>query len=297
MNRDWYPLLILCLTIPGASSARVVAEDDSTNPAERAVTADDREHWSYQSIRNPKPPAIKDEGWVRTPIDRFVLGRLEAEGLVPASPASPRDLLRRLYLDLIGLPPTIAEQDAFLADPSPENLDREAAKLLKRKGYGERWARHWLDLVRYADTNGYERDGTKPEGWRYRDWVISSLNEDKPYDRFVLEQLAGDELDDASPETVIATGFYRLGPWDDEPAEPAQDLHDQRDDMIRTISQVYFGLTLGCARCHDHKFDALTIYDYYRMSAILEPLKRPQEGRGERTHTQHTRAHTHTHTQ
>ena len=285
MNRDRFLLLCLLtvalLSVPVAKSA--AEEENAKNPPERAITAEDREHWSYQSVRKPKPPPVKNEQWIRTPVDRFILARLESEGLTPARTAAPRDLLRRLYLDLIGLPPTIAEQDSFLADPSPENLDREAARLLKRKGYGERWARHWLDLVRYADTNGYERDGTKPEGWRYRDWVINSLNEDKPYDRFVLEQLAGDELDDASTETVIATGFYRLGPWDDEPAEPAQDLQDQRDDIIRTVSQVYLGLTLGCARCHDHKFDALSMYDYYRLSAIIAPLKRPQSGRSELT--------------
>jgi len=284
MNRDRFLLLcLLTVVLLSAPSTETAAEGNAKNPPERAITAEDREHWSYQPNRNPKPPSVKNKQWIRTPIDRFILARLESEGLTPARAAVPRSLLRRLYLDLTGLPPTIAEQDAFLADPSPENLDREADRLMKRKTYGERWARHWLDLVRYADTNGYERDGMKPEGWRYRDWVIDSLNEDKPYNRFVLEQLAGDELDDASTQSVIATGFYRLGPWDDEPAEPAQDLHDQRDDMIRTISQVYLGLTLGCARCHDHKFDALSMYDYYRLSAIIAPLKRPQSGRSELT--------------
>jgi hypothetical protein len=276
-------LLVTLLSFAFSLRQPVAAEEIASGPAERPITAEDREHWSYQPIRNPRPPAVKNEAWIRTPIDRFILAPLEADGVSPASPAQPGDLQRRLYLDLIGLPPTIAEQDAFLADPTAENLDREAAKLLKRTGYGERWARHWLDLVRYADTNGYERDGIKPAGWRYRDWVIDSLNKDKPYDRFVLEQLAGDELDDAGTETILATGFYRLGPWDDEPAEPAQDLHDQRDDMIRTISQVFVGLTLGCARCHDHKFDALSTHDYYRMSAILAPLNRPQSGRTELT--------------
>ena len=275
--------IVTLLIFAVSQQQSTAAEEVASEVAERPITAEDREHWSYQPVRSAKPPFVKNEAWVRTPIDRFILARLEAAGLSPAAPARPRDLQRRLYLDLIGLPPTIAEQDAFLADPTAENLDREAAKLLNRPGYGERWARHWLDLVRYADTNGYERDGIKPAGWRYRDWVIDSLNKDKPYDRFVLEQLAGDELDDASTETILATGFYRLGPWDDEPAEPAQDLHDQRDDMIRTISQVFVGLTLGCARCHDHKFDALSMHDYYRLSAILAPLERPRGGRTELT--------------
>lgn len=284
MIRDWPLHTALCLaSLFNGLSLVSLAEESSPVPAERMISPEDREHWSYLPIRQPRLPAVQHEQWVRTPVDRFVLARLESEGVAPAESAAPHELLRRLYLDLIGIPPTIAEQDAFLADPSPEALDREAVKLLKRKGYGERWGRHWLDLVRYADTNGYERDGIKPEGWRYRDWVIDSLNEDKPYDRFVLEQLAGDELHDASPETVLATGFYRLGPWDDEPADPAQDLHDQRDDMIRTVSQVFLGLTLGCARCHDHKFDALTMHDYYRLSAILAPLRRPRDGRTEKT--------------
>ncbi|MFP6764696.1 MAG: DUF1549 domain-containing protein, partial [Planctomycetaceae bacterium] len=278
----------VCLALcPGAGNRHSVwldaAEIRPETVSERVISPADREHWAYQPIRNPTPPAVSGNTWIRTPVDRFILAKLEAAGLSPAPPAAQRELLRRLYLDVIGLPPTIAEQDAFLASPAPEKFDRAVAELLKRPGYGERWARHWLDLVRYADTNGYERDGTKPAGWRYRDWVIDSLNTDKPYDRFVLEQLAGDELDDASSETVLATGFYRLGPWDDEPAAPAQDLHDQRDDMIRTVSQVFIGLTLGCARCHDHKFDALTMHDYYRMSAILAPLDRPRNGRKELT--------------
>jgi len=281
-----FPAIILALCFGAGnvhSESLKDGEPDRTTVPERVFSQEERTHWSYLPIRNPSPPAVNHEAWVRTPLDRFIVARVEAAGLTPAPPAAPVELLRRLYLDVIGLPPTIAEQNAFLADTSAERFDRVVEQLLNRPGYGERWARHWLDLVRYADTNGYERDGTKPAGWRYRDWVINSLNSDKPYDRFVLEQLAGDELDDASPETVLATGFYRLGPWDDEPADPAQDLHDQRDDMIRTISQVFIGLTLGCARCHDHKFDALTMHDYYRMSAILAPLTRPQSGRSELT--------------
>jgi hypothetical protein len=155
------------------------------------------------------------------------------------------------------------------------------ADLLSRPGYGERWARHWLDLVRYAETNGYERDATKPHVWRYRDYVIRSLNEDKPFDRFILEQLAGDELPEANAETLIAAGFFRLGPWDDEPADPKGDRYDQLDDIVSTTSQVFLGLTLGCARCHDHKFEPLTQTDYYRMVAIFSGLQRPRDGRTE----------------
>jgi hypothetical protein len=154
--------------------------------------------------------------------------------------------------------------------------------LLARPAYGERWARHWLDLVRYAETNGYERDATKPSVWRYRDYVIRAFNDDKPFDRFILEQLAGDELPDSSADTLVATGYYRLGPWDDEPANPQEDRFDQLDDLVHTTSQVFLGLTLACARCHNHKFEPLTMHDYYRMVAIFAPLERPVKGRAER---------------
>ncbi|HSH17531.1 MAG TPA: DUF1549 domain-containing protein, partial [Verrucomicrobiae bacterium] len=156
-------------------------------------------------------------------------------------------------------------------------------QLLARPAYGERWARHWLDLVRYADSNGYERDAAKPFVWRYRDYVIRALNDDKPMDRFILEQIAGDELPDATAETIIATGFHRLGHWDDEPADPAADRYDQLDDMVRTTSEVFLGLTLACARCHDHKFEPLSTRDYYSMVAIFNPLERPRNGRTELT--------------
>jgi hypothetical protein len=245
------------------------------------IEPSDREHWAYLPVQRPQVPEVKNTDWIRTPIDSFVLAKLEEKGWRPNPAAESNDLLRRLYLDVIGLPPTIAEQEGFLADPSPERFDEQANRLLRRPGYGERWARHWLDLVRYAESNGYERDAEKPHVWRYRDYVIDALNNDKPYDRFVLEQLAGDELADASAETAIATGFFRLGPWDDEPADFAQDRHDQLDDMIRTTSQVFLGLSMGCARCHDHKFDALTMHDYYRMSAVLAPMQRPQAGRSD----------------
>jgi hypothetical protein len=182
---------------------------------------------------------------------------------------------------LVGLPPTVSEQETFLKDSDLASMDRTVEDLLSRPGHGERWARHWLDLVRYAETNGYERDATKPSVWRYRDYVIRAFNEDKPFDRFILEQLAGDELPDASSETLIATGYNRLGPWDDEPADPQEDRYDQLDDMVSTTGQVFLGLTLGCARCHNHKFEPLTQLDYYRMVAIFNPLRRPQRDRTE----------------
>jgi hypothetical protein len=175
----------------------------------------------------------------------------------------------------------LREQEEFLTVPAPDALDKLVDDLLSRPAYGERWARHWLDLVRYAETNGYERDAKKPWVWRYRDWVIRSLNQDKPFDRFVTEQLAGDELDERNAGTLVATGYYRLGPWDDEPADRLQARFDQLDDIISTTSQAFLGITLGCARCHDHKFDPLTARDYYRMAAIFNGLERPVRGRKE----------------
>ena len=265
---------------------------------------DTQKHWAFVPVARPAVPVVRGTGVMEywsdgtkpsksitpplqhsstplNPIDSFILAKLEARGWQPSPPAEPRALLRRVFLDLTGLPPTLAEQERWLADTSPAAWSRLVDDLLARPAYGERWGRHWLDLARYAETNGYERDATKPNAWRYRDYVIAAFNADKPYDRFIREQIAGDELADASAETLIATGFHRLGPWDDEPADPVQDRADQLDDIIRTTSQVFLGVTLGCARCHDHKFDPLTARDYYSWGAVFAPLKRPQAGRGD----------------
>ncbi|HZY88909.1 MAG TPA: DUF1549 and DUF1553 domain-containing protein, partial [Gemmataceae bacterium] len=240
-----------------------------------------RVHWSFQPVRRPPVPAVRDRAWVRSPPDAFVLARLEAAGLRPAPAADKRTLLRRVYLDLIGLPPTPAEQRAFLADRSPGAFARVVDALLARPEYGERWGRHWLDVARYAETNGYERDGPKPSAWRYRDYVLDALNADLPYQRFVTEQLAGDELADADARTRAATTFLRLGTWDDEPANEKVDRYEQLDDVLGVTASAFLGLTLRCARCHDHKFEPFSQADYYRMLAVFEPLKRPQRGRAD----------------
>ena len=185
-------------------------------------------------------------------------------------------MIRRLYLDLIGLPPTPDEVRRFLEDSSPGAVAEVVDELLARPQYGERWARHWLDVVRYADTNGYERDGAKPNAWRYRDYVVDALNQDKPYDRFVTEQLAGDEVKGSDAVSQIAATFMRLGTFDDEPADPAVDRYDQLDDVLGTAATAFLGVTLRCARCHDHKFEPFSQVDYYRMLAVFQPLKRPQ---------------------
>ncbi|MFN7926001.1 MAG: DUF1549 domain-containing protein [Bryobacteraceae bacterium] len=245
-----------------------------------AETKPRSEHWSFQPVAKITPPKPKNAAWVRNPIDAFVLAKLEEKGWQPAAAAQPVQLLRRIHLDLTGLPPTLAEQDVFSRNPDVEAL---VNRLLERPTYGERWGRHWLDLVRYAESNGYERDGAKPEAWRYRDYVIGAFNKDTPFDRFIAEQLAGDEVDNPTAETLVALGYNRLGPWDDEPADFAEDRFDQLDDIVSTTSQVFLGLTLGCARCHNHKFDPLTAQDYYSMVAVFNGLKRPQKGRTELT--------------
>jgi hypothetical protein len=218
---------------------------------------------------------------VRNSIDAFVLAKLEQRGWQPAPMASAGALLRRVHLDLTGLPPTPAEQERFAQRNDAVAMDAVVDQLLTRPEYGERWARHWLDVVRYADSNGYERDAEKPFVWRYRDYVINALNTDKPFDQFAREQIAGDELPGRTAETMIATGFLRLGHWDDEPADPAADRYDQLDDIVSTTGQAFLGLTIGCARCHDHKFEPLSTKDYYSLVAVFNPLQRPQKGRTE----------------
>ena len=251
------------------------------HPENEPIPKAPAEHWAFQPIQRPVVPEPKTGGHlVRNAIDAFVLSRRDQEGGGGPALAAPMALLRRVHLDLTGLPPTIAEQEAFALNP---NLDAVIDSLLARPEYGERWARHWLDVVRYADSNGYERDAEKPFVWRYRDYVIESLNRDKPFNRFIMEQIAGDELPDRNLESEIATGFLRLGHWDDEPADPAADRYDQLDDIVSTTGQAFLGLTIGCARCHDHKFEPLSTRDYYSMVAVFMPLDRPRKGRTELT--------------
>ncbi len=237
------------------------------------VTAADRAFWAFQPLSDPLPPTPVDKQWGRNPVDAFIAARREDANLKPNPPAAPEQLLRRLHYDLTGLPPSQELVQQFVADPSPLHYQRIVDRLLASPEYGERWGRHWLDLVRYAETNSYERDDAKPEVWRYRDYVIDSFNDDKPFDTFAAEQLAGDEMP-YSAERVIATGFYRLGIWDDEPADPKLALYDDLDDIVATTSQVFLGLTVNCARCHEHKIDPIMHADYYRWLAFFSGLNR-----------------------
>ncbi|MDP6764213.1 MAG: PSD1 and planctomycete cytochrome C domain-containing protein [Planctomycetota bacterium] len=249
-------------------------------PAGSAALADEgvdidagRSWWSFQPLERPPVPAPAGGAATSHPIDAFVDARLAAAGLEPNPPADPRTLVRRITFDLWGLPPTYEEVEAYLADDGPGRWERLIERLLASPRYGERWGRRWLDVVRFAETNGYEMDAPKPYAWRYRDYVIDSLNADKPYDRFLREQLAGDELPGADDEAVIATGFHHLGVWDSEPDDRPQAVFDGYDDVMRTVGEGVMGLTVGCARCHDHKFDPLRQEDYYGLLAFLRDVQ------------------------
>ena len=235
-----------------------------------------RQYWAYRPVASPAPPTVREAGWVRNPIDAFLLAPLEQAGIPHNPPADAAALIRRLTYDLTGLPPAPAEIEQFVNDSAgphaEEAYQRLLTRLLDSPRYGERWGRHWLDLVRFAETHGYERDSAKPFAWRYRDYVIQAFNQDKPYDRFLLEQLAGDELDDVSTETMIATGYYRLGIWDDEPADRPLAKYDILDGIVSTTGQVMLGMSIGCARCHDHKKDPLPARDYYSLLAYFRDI-------------------------
>ncbi|MDG1894341.1 MAG: PSD1 and planctomycete cytochrome C domain-containing protein [Fuerstiella sp.] len=237
------------------------------------------EHWGFSKPRIADVPKVDNAQWTRNQIDQFIYKQLQDSGLKPNSKADKRTLIRRATYDLIGLPPTFREVDAFLNDNSGDAWERLIDRLLDSPHYGERWGRHWLDLVRYAETNSYEVDGPKPFAWKYRDYVIQSLNDDKPYDKFVREQIAGDELKEVTVETMTATGFYRLGIYDNAPADRTLARADELDDIVTTISQVFLGLTVNCARCHDHKIDPISQADYYRMVSFVSDIE-PYDNKG-----------------
>ena len=265
-----------------ASGAPMPAPQPGTQPIARSggfqIKEEDQKHWAFQPVTRPPVPTVKDSAWVRNPIDAFLLAKLEARGLSPNPPASPTELMRRASYDLTGLPPSPEAAARFgqaaAADAWPPLVDQ----LLDSPHYGEKWARHWLDLVRYAESNSYENDDAKPHAWRYRDYVIRALNDDKPYDRFIREQIAGDELPDRHNDSLTATGFYRLGIWDADPADRELARYDALDDLVATTSQVFLGLTLDCARCHNHKIDPISQADYYRFVAFFQNINDYKNG-------------------
>ena len=263
------------------------------------ITEEERAFWAFQPIHRRDPPANDHRGWVRTPVDAFILAQLNAQKIEPAPEADKQTLLRRVTLDLTGLPPSPEEIDAFLADPAPDAYEKVVARLLASPAYGERWARHWLDIAGYADSNGFtEVDSPRPHAWRYRDYVIRSLNADKPWDRFIQEQLAGDELaalgqDPARvvadhperEELLVATGFLRMAPDGTGDEVPDQNLARNQvvAETLQIVSSSLLGLTVGCAQCHDHRYDPIAQADYTRLRAIFEPAydwkkwRRPNE--------------------
>ncbi|MCW3053401.1 MAG: hypothetical protein JWN14_2571 [Chthonomonadales bacterium] len=218
-------------------------------------------------------PRVKNSTWVKNPVDAFILAKLESKGLKPAPPARKYTLLRRVYADLVGEPPTPQESNAFLNDTDPKAYENLVDRLLADPRYGERWARHWLDLVRYAETHGFENDGARPHAWRYRDYVIRAFNSDKPYDRFIKEQIGGDELFPTDADAITATGFARLGPWDELSTDHPQRWQDYLNDVTDTTGSVVLGLTVGCARCHNHKYDRISQADYYRLQGFYAGTK------------------------
>ena len=235
-----------------------------------ASGAEYKPHWAFQPIGRPTPPRVNDTAWPRTPVDSFILARLEARGIRPSPVADPRTLARRLSYDLIGLPPEPAMVAAFAANPTGQAYEALVDKLLADPRYGERWARPWLDLARYADTNGYEKDRTRSI-WPWRDWVVGSLNADMPYDRFTLLQLAGDQLPGAGQEGIIATGFHRNTMINEEGGiDPLEFRFHAMTDRVATTGTTWLGLTLGCAQCHSHKYDPLTHTGYYSLMAFLD---------------------------
>jgi hypothetical protein len=245
--------------------------------------------WSFQPLKRPPTPRVRDASWLRTPIDAFVLHKLEARALSPSPEADRRTLIRRLTFDLHGLPPSPDEVEAFVNDTAPDAYERLVDRLLSSSHYGERWARHWLDVAHYGDTHGYDKDKRRDHAWPYRDYVIRAFNADKPYDCFVREQLAGDKLLPDDPDGVIATGFIAAGPWDFvghvELREGTVDKEKtrliDRDDMVANAMSTFASLTVHCARCHDHKFDPIPQRDYYRLQAVFAGVERGDRARAD----------------
>ena len=255
---------ILALACAGAA---LWAAEETIAPLGKYTPAE-RRYWAFQPRKDVAPPAISDP-WVRTPIDAFILSALAKKELKPAPEADRATLIRRITYDLIGLPPTPEEIDAFVQDRSPQAWEKVVDRLLASPHYGEQWGRHWLDVVRFAESDGYEYDTHRPDAYRYRDYVVQSFNSDKPYDAFVREQLAGDELDPSNQTYLVASGFNRLGPLRKNQGnqDVASSQNEVLTEMTNIVGAAFLGVTVGCARCHDHKFDAFRQSDYYRLQA------------------------------
>ena len=243
-----------------------------------SYTPVERRYWAFQPRSNAIPPLLSDvvaKAWIHTPVDAFLLEGIRKAGLKPAPVATREELIRRATYDMLGLPPTPAEIDAFVRDRSPKAWEKVVDRLLASPHYGEQWGRHWLDVVRFAESDGYEYDMHRPDGYRYRDYVVQNFNEDKPYDQFIKEQLAGDEMDSTNQKFLVASGFNRLGPLRKNAGN--QDVASSRNEVLTEAANItgtaFLGLTVGCARCHDHKFDPIRQSDYYRLQAHFAQLQ------------------------
>ncbi len=255
----------------GAPYDRPLNERKVAGKKPMTVTDRDRAFWSFRPLQDPAPPQVKDTAWCKTPVDRFILAKLEDRHIRPNSPVDRRTLIRRAYLGLIGLPPTSEEVEKFLRDPAPDAYGRLIDRLLENAHFGEKWARHWLDVARFAESSGYEHDYDRPFAYHYRDFVIKAFNQDLPFDTFVKWQLAGDEYAPANPLAVTATGFLAAGVHSTQITKNLVEIerYNQLDDKLRTLGTAMLGLTIGCARCHDHKYDPIPVQDYYRMLATF----------------------------
>ena len=271
--------LATCCSFGMAMPCSIIADDDfhqtkkvNVVTPEPTWTSEQKGHWSFQPVKSPTPPKVKKESWIRNPIDRFILSQMESMEFKPAPQATKSTLIRRVTFDLTGLPPTPAEIDSFLADNRPDAYERLVESLLTRESYGERWARWWLDLARFAESDGFKADVNRPNAWRYRDWVIQAMNSNMPYDKFIAMQLACDELEPNRPDSFIATGLNRHYPFEDNNMVPGLNRQLILDDIADTNASLFMGLTVACARCHDHKFDPISQKDYYRFQALFGGL-------------------------
>jgi hypothetical protein len=277
--------LLLILSVASSGGGGVLPAASPPTDAGKSNGQFKQGKWPFLPPARPNVPDVKNKDWVRNPIDAFILQALESKGLAPSREADKRTLLRRVTFDLSGLPPTPEEQAAFLADKSPRAYEQVVERLLASPRYGERWAQHWLDVVRYAETDGFKEDAHRPNAYKYRDYVIRAFNRDLPYDRFVRQQLAGDELEPDNPEAIVATGYCRLYPDEYNAADVRQRRQEILDDMTDTTGLAFLGLTVGCAQCHNHKFDDIRQTDYYRLQAFFTPML-PRDDLPEATRSQ-----------
>jgi hypothetical protein len=262
--------LVVIVVLCGAGGA--MSSDSMPALRRGPITDTDRAFWSFQPVKQVTPPKAAEDSWRRNPIDAFILSSLRERGLAPSQEAERVTLIRRATFDLHGLPPAPAEVDAFVADASPNAYEKLIDRLLASPRYGERWARHWLDVARYAESDGFKQDAYRPGAWHYRDYVIRSFNDDKPYDRFVAEQLAGDEIAPDDPDVVVATGFLRHGTYEYNQRDVPKQWSEILNEITDVTGDALLGLSVGCARCHDHKFDPISQADYYRLQAFFTPL-------------------------